>query len=238
MKRLPITTTFLLFLCLSISATADTVRVLAISKGKALVDINNYSQITITPGSEIDGVRLLNIKGNIADFSIHGDIHKISVGQMTIVSTSTFTTPHDPESNGIVIRKGNSAKKIREISIATNRSGSYYINGTINSVPVRFHIDTGATTIAMSRAKGIEIGLPFEKGISAIATTASGKIPSFAGSCQKVTIGEIELENVICTVSEKPDDGMLNHEVLLGMSFLRRINMRQENGILTLSQAY
>lgn len=238
MKRITITAAFLLFLCLSISAIADTVRVLAISKGRALVDINNYSQMTMTPGSEIDGIRLLNLKGTVANFSIHGDLHKISVGQMTIVSSSTFTTPRDPESNGIVIRKGNSARKIREISIAANRSGSYYINGTINNVPVRFHIDTGATTIAMSRAKGTEIGLLFEKGIPVIAATASGKIPAFAGSCQRVTVGEIELANVICSVSEKLDDGILNHEVLLGMSFLRRINMRQENGILTLSQVY
>lgn len=238
MKRNTLSTTFLIFLCLSISATADTVRVLAISDGKALVNVNNNSQMTMTPGSEIEGVRLVNIKNNAANFYIMGDLHSISTGQMAIVSTSNFTKPHDPESNGIVIRKENSTKRFREVSIHENRTGSYLIDGTINGIAVRFQIDTGAATIAMSRDTGTRIGLPIGKGIQSINIGATGRALSRTGTCQKVTVGQIELANVLCSISEKQDNGMLNQVTLLGMSFLRRINMRQENGVLTLSQAY
>lgn len=192
----------------------------------------------MTPGTEIEGIRLLNIQGNIANFSIQGDLYKISTGQITVVSTSTFARPRDPESNGIVIHKGNSARKIREISIPADRKGRYFIMGTINSVPIRFQIDTGADTIAMSRSEGARIGLPVEKGIRGTSTTASGTMSTFNGSCQEVTVGPITLNHVMCSVSEKPDNSALNQATLLGNSFLRRITMHQENGVLTLSQAY
>lgn len=236
MNKIVLPAVFLIFLSCSISAIADSVRVLAISGGRALVNVNSNAEVTMTRGSEIDGVRLLAIRGGVAEFSILGDLHNLTVGQTAIVTSSAFLSPRDPESHGISIRKDSDHRVAKEFSISSDRQGNFYTIGTINGVPMRFQIDTGATIIAMSRATGISVGLPFEKGVRVIAGTASGQANSFVGSCREVTVGPIRLENVLCAVSEKSDNGMLNQVTLLGNSFLRRLKMRQENGVLTLIQ--
>lgn len=236
MNRTVLLAVFSVFLSFSMPVIADSVRVLAISGGRALVNVNNNAEMTMTRGSEIDGVRLLDVRGGVAEFSISGDLYRLSVGQTAIVASSTFTSPRDPEGHGIFIHKGDVHRTVKEFSIAADRQGRYKAMGAINGVPMLFQIDTGADTVAMSRVSGVRVGLPFEKGVRAISLTASGTKPSFIGACREVTVGPIRLEKVLCSVSENPDDGMLNHVTLLGNSFLRRLKMHQENGVLTLIQ--
>lgn len=224
---------FLLLLMFSALAGAESVRVLAISGGRALVDVNN-SEFTMSRGAQIDGVRLIGISGGAAEFSILGDLHRLSVGQTAVVTASSFTVPHNFEGVGVVIHKSSERGTVKEYSIPADRRGRYYVMGTINGALVRFQVDTGADTIVMSRDSGLRIGLPFEKGVKVMSTTASGRAGMHAGFCREVVVGNIRLLNVVCTVSEKNDNGILKDVVLLGNSFLRYLKIRQEGGYLTL----
>jgi clan AA aspartic protease (TIGR02281 family) len=228
--------TFLLMMLFCTSVFAESVHVLGISGKRVSVEINNSAVVVMVPGAEVEGVRLLGVAGDVARFSILGDAYEIINGQSMVIASSTFSTMRDPESHGIVIRKGDSGKERKEFLIKSDTQGSYFTVGTINGFPVRFQVDTGAGVVAMSRATGERIGLPVDKGLLGKSFTASGVADMRFGLCREVTVGPIKLEKVVCGVNSKADNGALNQVTLLGNSFLRRLKWRQEEGVLILIQ--
>lgn len=118
------------------------------------------------------------------------------------------------------------------ISLWADPSGFFYVPGLINGYPVRFLVDTGATTVALSSELAERIGIEYTKGRRGIASTASGVIPVYEFDLKSVTVGGIELSNVSAGVilGEHPT------VPLLGMSFLGQLDMVREGNRLDLKR--
>ena len=72
------------------------------------------------------------------------------------------------------------------------------------------------------------------KGKRAVSSTANGLVPIYQITLDTVTIGDVTLNQVDASVIE----GRAMDVTLLGMSFLKRVEMRREGSTLTLTKNY
>lgn len=117
-----------------------------------------------------------------------------------------------------------------EVVLQRNRMGHYVANGTINGVSVTFLLDTGATGVAISPELAQRAGAP--RGQAIITRTANGNAQGFLTKLNSVQLGAIEQNNVSAQIAP----GLATAEVLLGMSFLKHLEMVQRGDTLTLRQ--
>ena len=115
-----------------------------------------------------------------------------------------------------------------EVTLQRNRQGHYLANGEINQQQVRFLLDTGATNVSVPLQVANQLGL--RKGAPMLANTANGTVQVFATRLERVKLGGIELGNVQASINP----GMQSSDVLLGMSFLRHLELTQRDRTLTL----
>jgi aspartyl protease family protein len=122
-----------------------------------------------------------------------------------------------------------------EAQIWRDAGGTYSTVGTINGYPVNFLVDTGATQIAMNAAQARRLGIDFRVvGTPARVTTASGNERAFMVSLDTVKVGNIVQRNVRAVVL----DGARPDQVLLGMSFLGRVNLTNDGHRMTLRSKF
>ena len=105
-----------------------------------------------------------------------------------------------------------------------------YLNGT----PVRALVDTGASDIAISVREAQRLGFNYLQGPRSVASTANGPVTTYKILFSSVQVGEIVLNNVPGSVL----DGNGLRDVLLGMSFLRQVEMQHSGTTLTLVKRY
>lgn len=117
-----------------------------------------------------------------------------------------------------------------EVVLQRNRQGHYVADGYINDVPVTFLLDTGATGVALPIAVARAAGVP--RGPAITTQTANGPAQGFLTELESVELGGIRQQQVRAVVSP----GLTMNEVLLGMSFLKHLEMIQRGDTLTLRQ--
>ncbi len=117
----------------------------------------------------------------------------------------------------------------KQVVLKRNRYGHYVVAGKINGVAVTFLLDTGATLVSIPEHIANELNL--SKGVAFQTETANGLSKSYVTRIGSVAIGDIVMTNVRGSIST----GMEFDEILLGMSFLKHLNMNQQGKILILS---
>ena len=117
-----------------------------------------------------------------------------------------------------------------ELTLMRNRAGHYVAEGEINGRPVTFLLDTGATWVALPLALGRELGL--KRGAAVTLQTANGPAVGYQARLDRVRLGPLELRDVAAVMA----DGLDTNAVLLGMSFLKRVEFAQRDGKLILKQ--
>ncbi|VAW56409.1 Aspartyl protease [hydrothermal vent metagenome] len=120
--------------------------------------------------------------------------------------------------------------KVKELVLKRNRMGHYVANGRINSQPVTFMLDTGATDVSIPEP--IARKLQLKPGHQATYQTANGTVQVRMTMLDSISLGDIKLSNVRATINP----GYKSHEILLGMSFLKHLEFSQRGNILTLRQ--
>lgn len=111
----------------------------------------------------------------------------------------------------------------------------YVVVGSINGYPVDFVVDTGATLVSLSGREARRLGIDYRVvGTPGHSTTASGVAEIYLVNLDRVRVGDIELRNVKGAVH----DGDFPPATLLGMSFLGRVNMRQDGPVLELEKKF
>ena len=117
-----------------------------------------------------------------------------------------------------------------DLTLARNRDGHYVAAGEINGRRVTFLLDTGATWVALPLALGRELGL--KRGAAVTLQTANGAAVGYQTRLDSVRLGPLEMRDVGAVMS----DGLDADTVLLGMSFLKRVEFTQRDGKLILRQ--
>lgn len=108
--------------------------------------------------------------------------------------------------------------------------GHYRSEALINGEKVDVLVDTGATGVAISQAVADKLGL---KSIDAIRTnTANGDSVGYMVRLNSVKLGGVEAHDVAAMIAPS-----LEGEVLLGMSFLGRMDVRLYKGEMTIKAA-
>ena len=106
-------------------------------------------------------------------------------------------------------------------------SGHYRAEAYINGLKVPVMVDTGATHVAISQTLADKLGL---RSINAIRTqTANGDTVSYATRLKSVKLGGIVAHDVAASILPG-----LGDEILLGMSFLGRMDVRLYQGTMTI----
>jgi len=118
-------------------------------------------------------------------------------------------------------------------TLTADARGHFETIGTIDGATVRFLVDTGATTISMGSDQARRIGIDYLKGQTGYASTANGTIKVYKVRLNSVRVGDIALTNVDASVH---DTSM--PFVLLGMSFLNRVEMTRKGDSLTLVRRF
>lgn len=119
----------------------------------------------------------------------------------------------------------------REVVLSSARGGHYIANGEINHHPVTFMVDTGATLISIPEPLARQLGL--NKLQPMTARTANGTVQVYRTRLDSVRLGNIELRDVAASINPGMASG---DKVLLGMSFLRQLELRHQNGELRIRQ--
>ncbi|ORU89451.1 MAG: aspartyl protease [Cycloclasticus sp. symbiont of Poecilosclerida sp. M] len=114
------------------------------------------------------------------------------------------------------------------VKLLQNRQGHYIAEGKLNGHWASLILDTGATNISIPGDVADRMGL--KEGIPERTRTANGDIIVFKTVLDSVKLGAIELVNVPAHVNPH----MKGEGVLLGMSFLKHLDMNQKDGALTL----
>lgn len=119
------------------------------------------------------------------------------------------------------------------LSIPSDPMGQYWVRGFVNGHAVNFLVDTGASVLAMSSVEADRLGIDFiGEGQAGIAQTAQGEAVSHFVNIPAVEVGGIAVHNVRAAVVE----GSYPRAILLGMSFLRHVEMEQQEGTLMLRE--
>lgn len=168
---------------------------------------------SVMVGDRVQGVKLLSVSPAQAEVEVGGQRR-----------TLQFGTP-------VHLAGGAGPANGTEITLPVGTGGHYYAAGSINGRPVRFLVDTGATTVAIPQRDADRLGLDWRNAPVANGHTANGIVQMRTVTLAAVRIGDVEVPNVEAVVVPQ---GM--PFVLLGNSFLRRFQIRQENDILRLQR--
>ena len=122
------------------------------------------------------------------------------------------------------------ANGVREVVLKRNRMGHYNVTGFINGRAVEFMLDTGATDIAIPASLARDLHL--HRLSQMRYSTANGTVYNYTTRLNAVRVGNIVLHDLPASINSNMDNGI----VLLGMSFLKKIEFSQRGDILILRQ--
>lgn len=207
--------TTLLLVLASPLAAADNILVMGLFKDKAVVNINGKQHSLKLGQTSPEGVTLISANSNAAVLEIGGKRSTYPLG--TQVGTK-FGTP-----------------KQTTLEIYRNPQGMYTTGGSINGFPINFLVDTGATLVAMNAPQAKRLGIDYRlAGEPGLVSTASGTAEAYQLKLDRVKVGDIELRNVDAVVLDGPNPT----DVLLGMSFLGRLELQNKGEVLQLKRKH
>ena len=137
------------------------------------------------------------------------------------------------EIDGRSVQLGLGQATQRSTVLRADPRGHFLVTATINGVPVPAMIDTGATTVSVTWSQALQMGIDPRQGQRAVTQTANGPAAVWVVTLARVQVGDIVLLNVPGTVSESVERAPI---VLIGMSFLRHVDMRRSGDTMTLSR--
>jgi aspartyl protease family protein len=169
---------------------------------------------TLAVGETADGVKLLRWVDDSADVEHRGRTERLRVG----------ATP--AQLGGTPL-----ASPAREVVITAGPGGHFTATGAINGQAVSFLVDTGATLVSLGQDQAERLGIDLRTARPAVTQTANGPVPVQLVTLNTVRVGELELSNVGAALMPGPMP-----MVLLGNSFLARLQMRRDNDVMRLER--
>lgn len=190
-------------------AQAQSVSVSGMLGPKALIVIDGGTPRALAPGESYQGIKVIATRGDMARVEIDGRPHELRVG----------ATP-------VSIGPGPNAQRI---VLTADGSGHFFTQGSINQKPAPMLIDTGASVVTLSEMVARQLGLSYQDGRRAMATTANGPAFGWLIKIDQLGVGD--------TVTRGVDAVVIPGElpmVLLGNNFLSGFSMRRDADRMTL----
>jgi len=205
----------LVILCTASSAHATEVNVVGLFNGKAMVSINGGKHRVMAAGeSSPEGVKLISADSSTAVLEIDGKRQTLGMGKSASI----------PSADG----GGN-----QSALLAADLRGHFVTTGSINGTSTRMMVDTGASMVSMGKDEAKRLGISYLNGERGAVSTANGVVPAYRVTLNTVSVGGITLNQVEGLVQ---DSSM--PFVLLGMSFLKRLEIKQDGTNMTLLKKY
>jgi aspartyl protease family protein len=201
---------WLLFLCASPLLRAEPdIRVQALFTDKILLQVNGESRLLSAGDTTPEGITLIRADSLDALLEYQGVQRTYALDERI---------------------GGNTDDAPRFIQISADQNGMYFTEGDINGSSTRLLVDTGATTVAINALTASQLGLNYNTDKHIIVATASGTTKAYPLILDNVKVGPIELANIKAVVI----DGLFPQHVLLGMTFLSRLQVEHSGQILEL----
>jgi aspartyl protease family protein len=208
---------FAALLCLNATnpRAVQDLHVIALFKDRAVVVINGKRRLLSAGETSPEGVRLLSADAGGAVLEYQGVTLERRLDGRARAARSTAAGP--------------------EYRLYRDATGMYRSVGSINGLTVNFLVDTGASAVAMNASQARRLGIDYlVEGSSTFVTTASDVIRAYKVKLDVVRLGPIELRSVDAVIME----GTQPREVLLGMSFLGRLELVNDGNLLIIKRKY
>lgn len=144
---------------------------------------------------------------------------------LTIIFNNYLDRQNNPNRN---VTYNKNADGVSEVKLQQNRYGHYLADGHINGKKVTFLLDTGATLVSVPESVARKLKL--SRGSPFLVRTANGTITTYSTTLRRVSLGAIELKNVRAAITPQ----MQGNEILLGMSFMKHLELIQRGNQLIL----
>ncbi|MBK8907915.1 MAG: TIGR02281 family clan AA aspartic protease [Rhodospirillales bacterium] len=172
--------------------------------------------------------------GGILRWALNRLIAVAIVGLLAAVALGPLagTSSHDSEARDITVQRagadaGSGARGHRSLTVRADGHGQFWLDGRVDGAPVRFMVDTGASSVALDRETARRAGLRLvASDFTARSQTANGIARTAPVTLRRLTVGAITLHNVDAHVVDAPMNGI----TLLGMSALRRLEGYEVRG--------
>lgn len=196
------------------AATAMDIQVRMLARGSALLEIDGKQRMLRDGNKSPEGVLLVSSDGKKAVIEVDGKRQALT---LTKRIATNFTTAQKS-----VVR------------IASTHGGHYVTPGRINGMPVEFMMDTGATMIAMNYVVAERLGIDYRAGRPIKVNTANGVAQAYEVILSSVSIGDLEVQQIRAAVSSTE----FPQVILLGNSYLGKVDMQVDNGVLLLQSRH
>jgi aspartyl protease family protein len=205
----------LLLLLTTLSFTpllARDVVLLGVFPDRALVGVDGQRLVLVAGQGVQQGVKLLstNTLDRRAWFEIDGQRRELA-----LVSRSAQAT-RDALPGGARVHP--------------DASGVLTASGSIEGHAVRFQVDPGTALILLSGSEAARIGIATGQGQLTTVQMPTGRAFGHRVMLSRVQVGDVALDQVEAVVLQ----GEAPRLPVLGMSFLGRVQMREEGGVLLL----
>ena len=204
---------FLLFACLP-AAAADVALIGVIGDKAAVLAVDGGEPKTVKVGQKWNGITVLEVDRERATIEMDGKKRVLVQGQ---------------HYRGIPA----SGADRQSVTLAADTRGHFVSDGAINGIPVRFLVDTGATSIALPASEALRLGIDYQKGERGVSSTAGGLVNTYHIKLDTVRLGGIEITGVDAVVIER---GL--NITLLGMTFLNRVEMKRNGPTMELIRRF
>jgi aspartyl protease family protein len=203
----------LLSLACGAACAAEVALVGVIGDKAAVLVVDGGDPKTVKVGQKWNGITVLSVEKDRATVEFDGRKRVLQQGQHY-----RSAEPSDERAQTI---------------LAAGPGGHFFGEGAVNGIPIRFLVDTGASTVALPAAEADRLGIDYRKGARAVASTANGAVAAYRVNLERVRLGGIELRSVEAIVIERGLD-----TPLLGMSFLNRVEMKREGPTMTFTRRF
>lgn len=192
-------------------SVAQEIVVRGLFDGAALLEVAGEAKLVRVGGKHPSGVKLLAANSQRAIVDIQGRRHQLALNKGI----------------GAIYREAEKQEVVLQRTANREYRARIYINGRGAEAVV----DTGATSVAMSAAHARHLGINYSGGTEVAVATASGVGRGYAVQLDKISVGSIERHHVGAVVIE----GSFPHVILLGMTFLEHVDLKESGNILTMS---
>ncbi len=215
-RSIPVAVVALALLASTVASSASAnapVEAVGLFKERAMIRVMGVERYLVVGQTSPEGARLDAASADAAVVTYGGATYRLTLSD----------------------RVGGTFAELRDtsVSIMPDSLGQYRIGGAINGRAVDFLIDTGASVVAISSVLADRLGIAYRDSPDrAKVVTAQGEMQSYVVNLDSVNVAGLETHQVRAAVIP----GSYPVEVLLGMSYLRKVSMEESAGVLRLKQ--